>query len=511
MTRSAAWLSFIIILAGSLFSAEAQTINAASCSSTDVQTALNSVTASTTTVNIPAGTCTWTAQVSLTVPSGSTTLSILGAGSLTTTGGGDVTVIVDGYASSNPPLVVTTAAASSFFRIAGITFEGGNDGGAGNTKWSGMLSLGGNSQGVRLDHSHFNATTYSVVENGAGVTVGGAIFGVGDHNIFDGNVAGVNNAVHVDQSGLYSGAGFGDESWANETSLGSSDFFFLEDNTFNNSFANDCTIGGRFVIRHNTLNSITLQTHPTGGGQRNRGCRAWEIYSNTFSGSGSTPVTNAIWISSGTGVVWGNSAPTGYTNFISGHDMRINNTTYTQLPTPNGWGYCGTAQTGTDSGWDENVNPGGYACLDQLGRGKGDLLTGNFPNTVDSVTGTITWPNQALEPIYEWQDTWAQVPGYPLGAIWSQADTAATANRDYYQYTTSFNGTSGTGSGLLAARPATCTKNVAYWATDTTTLYQCSSTNTWTAYYTPYTYPHPLTQGSGNPPAAPTGLTVSIQ
>ena len=54
----------------------AQTINAASCNQSDVQKALNSVTSSTTTVNIPAGTCTWTSQLTFVVPSGSTMLSI---------------------------------------------------------------------------------------------------------------------------------------------------------------------------------------------------------------------------------------------------------------------------------------------------------------------------------------------------------------------------------------------------------------------------------------------------
>ena len=38
-------------------------------------------------------------------------------------------------------------------------------------------------------------------------------------------------------------------------------------------------------------------------------------------------------------------------------------------------------------------------------------------------------------------------------------------------------------------------------------LYKCTSTNTWTLYYTPYTYPHPL-QGvaaptSSTPPGTP--------
>ena len=65
-------------------------------------------------------------------------------------------------------------------------------------------------------------------------------------------------------------------------------------------------------------------------------------------------------------------------------------------------------------------------------------------------------------------------------------------NRDYYTHATSFDGTSGTGTGLLSARPATCTTGVAYWETDHSTLDRCTATNTWTNYYTPYTYPNPL-------------------
>ena len=32
---------------------------------------------------------------------------------------------------------------------------------------------------------------------------------------------------------------------------------------------------------------------------------------------------------------------------------------------------------------------------------------------------------------------------------------------------------------------------------------QCTATNTWTLYYTPYTYPHPLVSGSSPPPPPP--------
>lgn len=69
------------------------------------------------------------------------------------------------------------------------------------------------------------------------------------------------------------------------------------------------------------------------------------------------------------------------------------------------------------------------------------------------------------------------------------------------------------GFGTLARRPTTCPTNpenafgmgvagVGYFATDSGpqgTLYTCSA-NTWTVYYTPYTYPHPLVGGA--PPAS---------
>jgi hypothetical protein len=64
------------------------------------------------------------------------------------------------------------------------------------------------------------------------------------------------------------------------------------------------------------------------------------------------------------------------------------------------------------------------------------------------------------------------------------------------------------GVGVIASRPGTCTTGVAYWATNEGEwnstngatadgrLYKCTSTNTWTLYYTPYTYPHPLRTSS---------------
>src|SRR5262249_42190914 len=67
-----------------------------------------------------------------------------------------------------------------------------------------------------------------------------------------------------------------------------------------------------------------------------------------------------------------------------------------------------------------------------------------------------------------------------------------------------FDGTTGTGYGARASRPATCTTGVAYWSTDQGSwnssgaggngvLDKCTSTNTWTnAWYVPYDYPNAL-------------------
>ncbi|HVB58321.1 MAG TPA: hypothetical protein VNE63_18090 [Candidatus Acidoferrales bacterium] len=506
MTRTIKWLSFILFLSA-LFGAgaQAQTITAASCNTTDVQAAFNSVVSSTTTVNIPAGTCDWTTQVTLTVPSGSSSLSILGAGNLGVTGGGDATVIVDDFASTSALLSISTGSASSHFRLAGITVEGGTGNSA---KDNGIVAIDGDSQNLRLDHCHFNGNTYTGGATFVIVKFSGWIYGVVDHSVFD---SGSSVTVWMDS---YNNDSFGDGSWADNTNFSGSNFLFIENNIFSGllsgngtyaSYVDDCSMGGRLVIRYNTMNDTGVQTHPTGGSGRIRGCRAQEIYNNTLNGSNSTPTFTAFFDSSGTALVWGNSAPVGFESLIDMLSMRRDNSAYSQTAAPNGWGYCGTSFNGTGSAWDENtVTTSGYACIDQPGQGKSDLLSGDFPNAVDTVTSTLTWPHQNLEPNYEWLDTWNPVPGYSRPEIGTSDSSVLAANRDYYQYTSSFNGTSGTGSGLLSARPSTCTPLVAYWATDTQTLYQCATTNTWSVYYKPYVYPHPLdVTSSATAPAAP--------
>jgi hypothetical protein len=124
--------------------------------------------------------------------------------------------------------------------------------------------------------------------------------------------------------------------------------------------------------------------------------------------------------------------------------------------------------------------------LDHVGAGQCDLMGGG--------AGPIPrWLNQIIEPAYFFKNTFN-------GTIVTSADVYTVynlvENKDYYVQKEAFNGTSGVGVGPRADRPATCAKGVAYWATDENKLYKAMATNTWTLYYTPYVYPHPLVTGT---------------
>ncbi len=502
-------------------------------SSSDVQTKITG-SSSGDTVTIPAGTFHWTTQASVTAPAN---LTLKGAGT-SATGGGDQTVIIDDYASANP-LMLLTISTTGTFRMTGITVQSGT----GTTKDNGTItigqSVGTSPANVRVDHCHLNPTSAS---NYKIILLASGVFGVMDHCVLD---LWDTNAVYLANGRVGANDVAGDYEWTLPTNFGGSDSFYIEDCIVNGHNGGDGTLyqsricdgwsASKIVVRFCTFyQSCVTDTHATGHSSGDdRGWRSQEVYGNSATTSAAALVSShgpnnaAVHVANGTALVWGNSWDQCYKSIYLIDVTRANNATYTQVATPNGWGYAGTQSglTGAGSNWDGGtVNATdtlyGYPVIDQPGRGQGDRLIGTFatPNRVNQTTGTIHWPNQASEPVYLWNNSGSNVAGWS-GNQYQVDENRVAHDRDYFRTATGiqttstspFDGTTGTGWGTKARRPTTCTTGVAYWATDegswntsssnpygvqqsgaSGNLYKCTATNTWTLYYTPYTYPHPF-------------------
>lgn len=564
-------------------------------------------------ISIPSGNCNWDTFWAF---SPTNSLTFQGAGAKSATSGGASTTGTDqtiiNNTTSNGSLIAFTTAANKSYRITGIAF----DQPSGSPTTNGGLQILGSSTAFRFDHNHINslATGYRIL------LIQGSVLGVADHNAVD--QYNVNNPFAIENGRGWNGdtTSSGDKSWADAAYWGSSKFFFVEDNWFNQTgtsgnYLNDCSTGGRQVIRHNTAVALgAVQQHEMHGDAR--GCREGEIYQNTFLNT--TEGDSIVGNRSGSVLVWGNTIqqskiinnPTidrvnnvngdfvpldyaecgnGNTNngfvgvvstsgtavtLVSGNSswnsiggttiqfpvtspaawpsesnphIVINGTQYTVSTITDATHLTLTTSAGTQTNvayyvssvWDGNTDNTGYPCLDMGGRGKGDLLTGSFSNStrVDSSTGTATWPNEIVDPIYVWANTntWPNDTADAVVSTWPQ-NVVFQDNRDYYQQmatycsgpannacgewysgctlsspgnTCSFRGSEGIGQGSLSGAAAvqsafpTCTAGpggntpgVGYWSTTDNTLYVCNPTNTWAAYYTPYVYPHPL-QGTG--------------
>jgi hypothetical protein len=235
------------------------------------------------------------------------------------------------------------------------------------------------------------------------------------------------------------------DSWDNHhpdpaNPFGQSENFFVEDCSFDGNYWIGCGHGGRYSFRHNTFTNFNdIQLFDAHGNQPTLlyGSVVNEIYNNTIS-----VVSHSFELldhRGGYGIVHNNTITGGTAQYV--------------------WSYeCDE--------YDDNLS---------------------------------RWP--VLEPAHEhmWPQGMYYFNNYGNGTLLRIDEKAnydpgnrILENASFWNHNISFNGSTGVGVGPLSARPGTCTTGVGYWATDTNTLYRATAPNTWSVYYTPYTYPHPL-------------------
>jgi hypothetical protein len=392
--------------------------------------------------------------------------------------------------------VNTTSTYTNLMRISGFVFTNST---GGPTISLGYLNGDPKIDKLRIDHNTFQQTSGSSIATGHTQSTR-RVNGVIDSNVFEGS-------THQYPLMIF---GAGNTDWG-PSLQGTSENLFVEDNTFN--FANenlgggsgmDAWNGGRLVVRYNSITNARVAVH----GVCHGGPANFEVYNNTIvGGAGSNDGYRLIHHQgSGEFIVFNNVASPAQATMALLHYRSMS-------PNPEGCGTCDGSQSidGNRSGKN------GYPCYRQPGR------TGN---------GT-------LRPVYVWNNSFQSggqwtlnIEGAGFGALLS---SHLVPNRDIYQApaaspqtspTSPFNGSSGVGFGTLANRPASCTPTpetldagqggVGYFATNAGpqgTLYRCSATNTWTVHYQPYTYPHPLRTGAGDPtsstPSAPSNLRIT--
>jgi hypothetical protein len=404
-------ITLMLLLVPSIVQGE--TINALSCSQTDVQTAIDSASEGYT-VYVPSGKCTWGTSTNLTL-SKAITLQGAGIGN---------TVITDGSAPGHLHFGLAIDASSMkdnniHMRLTGFTFTGPGDN-------FGIVNVKGPKDhfwiGLRIDHNDFITTS-----RGQSIRWSYGAYGVVDHNTFETDDYGIVAYTGISVYGLGHAAGT-ELSFRQANPQGTANAVYIEDNTFTCPATNttagstDAHDGSHVVIRYNTFTNCGSQTHDTAY-SGNRGQRHIEIYNNTYkmTAGGGGKMAKAIVIRAGTGVIHDNIfAGNGrYKNCVMLQNLRTGDPRHT-IRTHWGWcsgvntcdgndtnyGVCSTARTVCTKNGDcpggETCIATGYPCLDQIGRIL-DTDTDAADRCYQGGAGG-RYTSQPLDPLYAWNN-----------------------------------------------------------------------------------------------------------
>jgi hypothetical protein len=273
-------LRIIVLLLFFCIPVRANTITAASCSATDVQTAVNSA-VDRDTVNVP-GPCTaaWSGSPGVNIAKG-----------ITLNGGGNVTL------TTNFSIQMASSATVSA-RVTGFILASTTD----DTTNGEIKSTGSSTTGIpyRIDHNTFSTA------RSCGIAAWSNAPGLIDHNTFTAGAA--TEVIH--NFGLGAGQTGG---WADDILPGGPNMVFVEYNTFNNSDptfiaqAIESYYGARTVFRNNQLNFTAFDAHGNSGTLNGVSARWWEVYQNNIDALNRSQCCY-ITLRGGNGVVWGNAA-----------------------------------------------------------------------------------------------------------------------------------------------------------------------------------------------------------
>lgn len=471
-------------------------------------------------MNVPAGAATWDESLVVTKA-----LSIIGAGSGNTVITSTIGSVTDALIEYAPP-----AAENGLFRVSGFHLDGNE------SSLPIMLSGPGGGAVVRNVRVDNNILTGITGSTSAFLRITGTVYGVADNNVGYGKGS-------VEEGDQYSAFD------SLPSVFGNADNFYFEDNTITHIGNNFFTSGhgSRFAVRYNTMINETTGTNVfdvhgnmkgptatnmifegygnyvdnTGGSLRLAYAHGGKnlIFYNDLEDDSSIVVDILEFFDDGlTGYALGGSSSSGTSITMGAYGFPEDAANVVKVVVVYGTGLgqertitarSSTTEATMDSAFSPNIDTDSYVMA--------YYFTGDKSKTgrVQHVNDTYIWNNRAGSNALITGDVTADaffLCDSPCEDV-ENDPPVLVEDSAWWDDAVSFDGTSGVGCGNATAFSAfdgDCTAGVGYWVTDQScanttnmtgvnpatpingTLYKCAATNVWSAYYTPYTYPHPL-------------------